>query len=84
MFSSRQQGQQLLGKDEYVLSTSNFPRYDGFFLSLEIGLIICFYFFRNGCPNFTYPVHKPTPGASASASLFFPDEVIYPDHPRFK
>jgi hypothetical protein len=28
MFSSRQQGQELLGKDEYVLSTSNFPRYD--------------------------------------------------------
>ncbi|CAF0782918.1 unnamed protein product [Adineta ricciae] len=60
----RQQGQELLGKDEYVLSTSNFP--------------------RNGCPNFTWPQHKPTPGTSSSASLFFPDEVIFPDHPRFK
>ncbi|CAF2410524.1 unnamed protein product [Rotaria sp. Silwood2] len=60
----RQQGQQLLGKDEYVLSTSNFP--------------------RNGCSDFTWPVHKPTPSTSASASLFFPDEVIFPDHPRFK
>ncbi|CAF1306237.1 unnamed protein product [Rotaria sordida] len=60
----RQQGQELLGKDEYVLSTSNF--------------------LRNGCPDFTWPVHKPTPSTSASASLFFPDEVIFPDHPRFK
>ncbi|CAF1137038.1 unnamed protein product [Adineta steineri] len=60
----RQQGQELLGKDEYVLSTSNFP--------------------RNGCIDFTYPTHKTTPSTSASASLFFPDEVIYPEHPRFK
>lgn len=60
----RQQGQALLGKDEYVLSTTNFP--------------------RNGCPNFTWPSYKPEPSTSASASLFFPDEVIFPDHPRFK
>lgn len=60
----RQQGQQLLGKDEYVLSTTNFP--------------------RNGCPDFTWPSFKPNPSTSASASLFFPDEVIFPDHPRFK
>ncbi|CAF2137942.1 unnamed protein product [Rotaria magnacalcarata] len=60
----RQQGQQLLGKDEYVLSTSNFP--------------------RNGCPDFTWPTHKPTPTTSASASIFFPDEVIFPNHPRFQ
>lgn len=41
---------------------------------------------RLGCPEFTYPVYTPTPGnqLSAARSLYFPDEAIYPGHPRFK
>ncbi|XP_067014302.2 glutamate--cysteine ligase isoform X2 [Anabrus simplex] len=39
---------------------------------------------RLGCPHFTDPVTEPTPGSGASHSLFFPDEAIYPGHPRFK
>lgn len=27
---------------------------------------------------------QPAPSSSASKSLFFPDEAIYPGHPRFK
>lgn len=38
---------------------------------------------RLGCPNFTDPLHEPTPGQGASQSLFFPDDAIYPGHPRF-
>ncbi len=81
MFIRRQQGQELLGKDEYILSTSNFPRYRTFFKkspSMKIP------FFRNGCPDCTWPTYKSTPGTSASASLCFPDQVIFPAHPRFK
>ncbi|XP_029040518.1 glutamate--cysteine ligase catalytic subunit isoform X2 [Osmia bicornis bicornis] len=39
---------------------------------------------RTGAPDFTDPPTKPTPDSGASKSLFFPDEVIYPGHPRFK
>ncbi|XP_058450449.1 glutamate--cysteine ligase [Malaya genurostris] len=41
---------------------------------------------RLGCPNFTYPIAKPTPDdeSCAARSLFFPDEAIFPGHPRFK
>ncbi|KAL1140373.1 hypothetical protein AAG570_000305 [Ranatra chinensis] len=39
---------------------------------------------RLGCPNFTNPPSTPTPSGGASNSLFIPDEVIYPGHPRFK
>ncbi|KAK3088140.1 hypothetical protein FSP39_015291 [Pinctada imbricata] len=39
---------------------------------------------RTGCPNFTVPEHKPTPTSGASRSLFYPDEVIFPGHPRFR
>ncbi|CAF3551830.1 unnamed protein product [Rotaria sp. Silwood1] len=60
----RQQGQELLDKDEYVMSTSNFP--------------------RNGCPDCTWPICKPETDTSASASLFFPDQLIFPNHSRFK
>ncbi|CAF2579027.1 unnamed protein product [Rotaria sp. Silwood2] len=60
----RQQGQELLGEDEYVLSTSNFP--------------------RNGCPDCTWPTYKPEINTSSSGSLFFPDQLIFPNHPRFK
>lgn len=41
-------------------------------------------FIRLGCENFTDPPTKPTPNQGATRSLFFPDEVIYPGHPRFK
>ncbi|XP_034183692.2 glutamate--cysteine ligase isoform X1 [Osmia lignaria lignaria] len=39
---------------------------------------------RTGAPDFTDPPTKPAPDSGASKSLFFPDEVIYPGHPRFK
>ncbi|XP_072394245.1 glutamate--cysteine ligase [Diabrotica undecimpunctata] len=38
---------------------------------------------RLGCENFTDPSIKPTPDKGATRSLFFPDEAIYPGHPRF-
>lgn len=39
---------------------------------------------RLGCENFTDPPIKPTPNEGATRSLFFPDEAIFPGHPRFK
>lgn len=39
---------------------------------------------RLGSPDFTDPPTKPTPDTGASRSLFFPDEGIYSNHPRFK
>ncbi|XP_011297994.1 glutamate--cysteine ligase catalytic subunit [Fopius arisanus] len=39
---------------------------------------------RLGCPDFTDPPSQPTPSSGASRSLFFPDEAIFPGHPRFK
>ncbi|KAI4501681.1 hypothetical protein M0802_003016 [Mischocyttarus mexicanus] len=39
---------------------------------------------RLGAPDFTDPPSMPTPNAGASRSLFFPDEAIFPGHPRFK
>lgn len=41
---------------------------------------------RLGSPNFTFPPAKPTPEdeTCAARSLYFPDDAIYPGHPRFK
>lgn len=39
---------------------------------------------RVGALDFTEPSSYPTPDSGASKSLFFPDEAIYPGHPRFK
>ncbi|XP_022119761.2 glutamate--cysteine ligase catalytic subunit [Pieris rapae] len=39
---------------------------------------------RLGCPGFTSPPYTPTPNSGVSLSRFFPDEAIYPGHPRFK
>ncbi|XP_026473928.1 glutamate--cysteine ligase-like [Ctenocephalides felis] len=41
---------------------------------------------RLGCPKFTFPEYDPTPDSEegASQSYFFPDEAIFPGHPRFK
>lgn len=39
---------------------------------------------RMGATDFTHPTTKPTSSSGASKSLFFPDEAIYPGHPRFK
>jgi glutamate--cysteine ligase catalytic subunit len=39
---------------------------------------------RLGCPDFTDPPTRPTPLSGASRSLFFPDDAIFPGHPRFK
>lgn len=38
-----------------------------------------------GVAGFTYPEFLPTPHdkESAGGSIFFPDEGIYPGHPRF-
>nr|CAH7723386.1 unnamed protein product [Callosobruchus chinensis] len=38
---------------------------------------------RLGCENFTHPPTKPTPDSGATRSLFFPDEAVFPGHPRF-
>ncbi|KAI5714919.1 hypothetical protein M8J77_007537 [Diaphorina citri] len=38
---------------------------------------------RLGCPGFTFPPAVPTPTAGASQSLFLPEEMIFPGHPRF-
>nr|AAF66980.1 gamma-glutamylcysteine synthetase [Drosophila melanogaster] len=41
---------------------------------------------RLGAPNFTYPLAQPRPEdpLSSARSLYFPDEAIFPGHPRFK
>lgn len=39
---------------------------------------------RLGCPDFTDPLSVPTPNEGATRSLFFPDDAIFPGHPRFK
>lgn len=41
---------------------------------------------RLGCREFTHPVYNPNPQdpASSAKSLYFPDEAIFPGHPRFK
>ncbi|CAL8143842.1 unnamed protein product [Orchesella dallaii] len=39
---------------------------------------------RLGSPGFTFPVYNPTPESSVSRSRFFPDEAIFPGHPRFQ
>ncbi|XP_072935895.1 glutamate--cysteine ligase isoform X2 [Epargyreus clarus] len=41
---------------------------------------------RLGCPNFTSPPYPPTPSSSDGVTLshYFPDEAIFPGHPRFK
>ncbi|XP_038051745.1 glutamate--cysteine ligase catalytic subunit-like [Patiria miniata] len=40
---------------------------------------------RLGCPSFSTPSYKPNPSdEGVSKSLFIPDEVIYPGHPRFR
>jgi glutamate--cysteine ligase catalytic subunit len=36
-----------------------------------------------GCQNFTYPSYMPTPDKGVTRSLFFPDQGIFPGHPRF-
>ncbi|KAL1447942.1 hypothetical protein WDU94_001919, partial [Cyamophila willieti] len=38
---------------------------------------------RLGCPGFTFPPATPTPQSGASQSLFLPEEIIFPGHPRF-
>lgn len=40
--------------------------------------------FRLGCPDFTDPPTKPTPEEGVTRSLFFPDDAIFSNHPRFK
>ncbi|XP_036318895.1 glutamate--cysteine ligase [Rhagoletis pomonella] len=41
---------------------------------------------RLGAPEFTHPIYYPNPNDpnSSAKSLYFPDEAIYPGHPRFK
>lgn len=47
-------------------------------------LLINIFSYRTGAPDFTDPPTQPTPNTGVSRSLFFPDEAIYPNHPRFK
>lgn len=41
---------------------------------------------RLGTPGFSWPIYQPTPDNEdgVTRSLYYPDEVIFPDHPRFK
>lgn len=41
---------------------------------------------RLGCKEFTHPIYNPNPedAESSAKSLYFPDEAIFPGHPRFK
>lgn len=41
---------------------------------------------RLGCPEFTFPVYPPRPDdpGSSNRSCYFPDEAIFPGHPRFR
>ncbi|XP_068628616.1 glutamate--cysteine ligase [Battus philenor] len=39
---------------------------------------------RLGCANFTSPPIVPKPKSGVTLSHFFPDEAIFPGHPRFK
>ncbi|CAH0393430.1 unnamed protein product [Bemisia tabaci] len=39
---------------------------------------------RLGCIPFTWPETFPTPNEGATHSLFFPNDAIFPNHPRFK
>ncbi|XP_013193132.1 glutamate--cysteine ligase isoform X2 [Amyelois transitella] len=39
---------------------------------------------RLGCPNFSSPPYSPTPNEGVTRSLFFPDQGIFPGHPRYK
>ncbi|OQV17458.1 Glutamate--cysteine ligase catalytic subunit [Hypsibius exemplaris] len=47
--------------------------------------VLCFTAFpRLGCPSFTFPPLKVTPRDGVTHSLFFPDDAIFPAHPRYK
>ncbi|XP_023025106.2 glutamate--cysteine ligase isoform X3 [Leptinotarsa decemlineata] len=39
---------------------------------------------RLGCENFSYPSAKVTPNEGLTGSLFIPDSIIHPGHPRYK
>lgn len=39
---------------------------------------------RLGSPNFTTPLYKASANSAVTKSLYFPDEAIFPGHPRFK
>jgi len=36
-----------------------------------------------GCSNFTWPNYAVTPNSGVTRSLFYPDQVVFPGHPRF-
>lgn len=38
---------------------------------------------RLGTPSFTWPEYATTPDEGVTRSLYFPDEAIFPGHPRF-
>ncbi|KAL3215070.1 hypothetical protein MRX96_006652 [Rhipicephalus microplus] len=39
---------------------------------------------RLGCAEFTYPPYEPSLGSVSMPSLFVPEQMIYPTHPRFR
>nr|XP_023025104.1 glutamate--cysteine ligase-like isoform X1 [Leptinotarsa decemlineata] len=39
---------------------------------------------RLGCENFSYPSAKVTPNEGLTGSLFIPDSIIHPGHPRYR
>ncbi|XP_065844045.1 glutamate--cysteine ligase catalytic subunit-like [Oscarella lobularis] len=72
------------------IETSMKSRREEVFQLLEGTRISCLtltIFPRLGCSDFTEPICQPTPHPEengASRSLFYPDEAIHQDHPRFK
>ncbi|XP_064457194.1 glutamate--cysteine ligase catalytic subunit-like [Ornithodoros turicata] len=47
--------------------------------------IICITTFPTlGCPQYTFPVYTPSLKAAHMPSLFLPEEMVFPAHPRFK
>lgn len=79
----RQEMQELLAKEEMLLSITSFPRLV-MYKSIKNFVAHSFSIFSLGCPGFTDPESKSNPVDGVSGSLFFPDDAIFSGHPRFK
>lgn len=74
-----------LKENESVLSFTSFPRWVSLSRFLSCGFSGSrFMVGRLGCPNFVFPSATTDPINGVSRSLFFPDDAIFPGHPRFR